>query len=67
MMLLSDEHTCLITTSYHVPKLRYDTNKLHCGKLRTILKSCHDLDLDQTMPKVELDQAIFIHCVTEEQ
>ena len=32
---------------------------LYCGKWRKISKSRRDLDLDQTMPNVELVQAIF--------
>ena len=36
-------------------------DSLYCGKWRKILKSCPDLDLDQTMPNVELVRAIFIY------
>ena len=48
-ILVSDEHTDLITTSYHVPKLRYRIHSLDCGKWRKISKSCCDLDLHLTM------------------
>ena len=34
---------------------------LFCSKWRKILKSCHDLDLGQTMPNIELVRVIFIH------
>ena len=34
-------------------------DSLYCGKWRKIPKSRHDLDLDQTMPNVELVRAIF--------
>ena len=63
-VLESDEYTCLIRTSYHVPKFfRYRTLQLvlwYCGKWRKISKSCHDLDLDRTMPNIEHVQDIFI-------
>ena len=36
-------------------------DNLYCGKWRKISKSRHDLDLDRTMPNVELVQAIFIY------
>ena len=36
-------------------------DSLYCGKWRKISKSRWDLDLDQTMPKVELVRAIFIY------
>ena len=36
-------------------------NSLYCGKWRTISKSHHDFDLDQTMPIVKLIRAIFIY------
>ena len=39
-------------------EIRLDS--LYCGKWRKILKSRHDLDLDKTMPNVELVRAIFI-------
>ena len=35
-------------------------DSLFCGKWRKISKSCCDLDLDRTMPNVELVRAIFI-------
>ena len=50
----------LIATSQHVPKLM-GLDILYCGKWRKISKSCHDLDLDRTMPNVELVRAIFIY------
>ena len=34
-------------------------DSLYCGKWSKISKSRHDLDLDQTMPNVELVRAIF--------
>ena len=34
-------------------------NSLYCGKWRKTLKSCHDLDLDWTMPSAELVREIF--------
>ena len=34
-------------------------DSLYCGKWRKISKSRHDLDLDRTMPNVELIRAIF--------
>ena len=37
-------------------------DSLYCGKWRKISKSRHDLDLDRTMPNVELIRAIFILC-----
>ena len=45
-MLLSDEHTYITQHIPNVPKLRYGTV---CGKWRK-----NDLDLDQTMPNVDL-------------
>ena len=36
-------------------------DSLYCGKWRTISKSRHDLDLDRTMPNIELVRAIFIY------
>ena len=36
-------------------------HSLYCGKWRKISRSQHDLDLDRTMPNVELIQAIFIY------
>ena len=36
-------------------------DSLYCGKWRKISKSRHDLDLDWTMPNVELVRAIFIY------
>ena len=36
-------------------------NSLYCGKWRKTSKSRCDLDLDQTMPNMELVQAIFIY------
>ena len=36
-------------------------DSLYCGKWRKISKSHRDLDLDQTMPNVELVRAIFIY------
>ena len=36
-------------------------DSLYCGKWRKISKSHRDLDLDRTMPNVELVQAIFIY------
>ena len=36
-------------------------DSLYCGKWRKISKSHCDLDLDQTMPNVELVRAIFIY------
>ena len=38
---------------------------LYCGKWRKISKSRRDLDLDQTMPNVELVQAISIYSVLQ--
>ena len=35
-------------------------DSLYCGKWRKISKSRRDLDLDRTMPNVELVRAIFI-------
>ena len=35
-------------------------DRLYCGKYRKSSKSRRDLDLVQTMPNVELFQAIFI-------
>ena len=34
-------------------------DSLYCGKWRKISKSRHDLDLDRTMPNVELVRAII--------
>ena len=34
---------------------------MYCGKWRKISKSSRDLDLDRTMPNVELVRAIFIY------
>ena len=36
-------------------------DSLYCGKWRKISKLRHDLDLDRTMPNVELVRAIFIY------
>ena len=36
-------------------------DSLYCGKWRKISKSHCDLDLDRTMPNVELVRAIFIY------
>ena len=36
-------------------------DSLYCGKWRKISKSRCDLDLDRTMPNVELVRAIFIY------
>ena len=36
-------------------------DSLYCGKWRKISKSRRDLDLDRTMPNVELVRAIFIY------
>ena len=36
-------------------------DSLYCFKWSKISKSCRDLDLDQTMPNVELVRAIFIY------
>ena len=36
-------------------------NSLYCGKWRKISKSHHDLDLDPTMPIIELVRDIFIY------
>ena len=36
-------------------------HSLYCGKWKKISKSHCDLDLDQTMPNVELIRAIFIY------
>ena len=36
-------------------------DSLNCGKWRKISKSRRDLDLDRTMPNVELIRAIFIY------
>ena len=36
-------------------------DSLYCGKWRKISKSRRDLDLDWTMPNVELFQAIFTY------
>ena len=36
-------------------------DSLYCGKWRKILKSHCDLDLDQTMPNVELIRAILVY------
>ena len=36
-------------------------DSLYCGKYRKISKSRSDLDLDGTMPNVELVRAIFIY------
>ena len=35
-------------------------DSLYCGKWRKISKSCRDLELDQTVPNVELIRNIFI-------
>ena len=35
-------------------------DSLHCGKFKTNSLSYHDLDLDLTMPKVQLVRGIFI-------
>ena len=53
-ILISNENTCLITTSNALPKLRYRT----CGKWRKISKSPCELDLDQSIPNVEPVRAI---------
>ena len=36
-------------------------DSLYCGNWGKISKSHHDLDLDRTMPNIELVRAIFIH------
>ena len=36
-------------------------DSLYCGKWRKVSKSRRDLDLDQTMPNIELVRAIFIY------
>ena len=36
-------------------------DSLYCGKWRKISKSSCDLDLDRTMPNVELIQAILVY------
>ena len=43
---------------FHISSIGLDS--LYCGKQRKISKSCCDLDLDRTMPNVELVRAIFI-------
>ena len=54
-ILVSDEHTYLIKTSYRVPKLRYiGLDSLYHGRWKKISKSYHDPDLDRTMPSVKL-------------
>ena len=61
-MLVSDKQRELNKTFYHdVRKLRYSLDSLYCSKYRKKSKSCRDLDLDRTMPNVELIQAIFIY------
>ena len=40
-----------------------DLDSLYCGKWRKISKSRRDLDLDRTMPNVELVRAIFLNTV----
>ena len=42
-------------------KAEIGLDSLYCGKWRKISKSRRDLDLDWTMPNVELVQAIFIY------
>ena len=36
-------------------------DSLYCGKWRKISKSRRDLDLDRTMPNVELVRAVFMY------
>ena len=43
-----------------MPKL-IGLDSLYCGKWRKVSKSRRDLDLDWTMPNVELVRAIFIY------
>ena len=38
-------------------------DSLYCGKWRKIFQSSRDLDLDRTMPNVELVRAIFIYYI----
>ena len=56
-ILISDEHICLITTSYPMPKVRYSI--VVNGK--QFQKSLCELDLNESMPSVELARATFIY------
>ena len=42
-------------------------HSLYCGKWRKISKSRRDLDLDRTMPNVELVRAIFMYILQHVQ
>ena len=53
-LYISNEHTYLITNSYQVPK-HIGLKSLYCVRWRKILKSSPDLEIDQTMPNVELN------------
>ena len=61
LFLISDAHTYLITTSYPVPKLSMGLNSLYCGKWRKNSKLRRDLNLDRTMPNVELIRANWLY------
>ena len=43
-----------------MPKLKYSTLQVFCGKWRKISKSCLDFDLDRTLPNVELVEQVLV-------